>query len=94
MISLSPTVRHATAAYQALSQGVASKRRTKSFDMAALPSVPELNAAHLLSRTSQEVRSSNYAVHAGLPHLLDDQYFIVGTMLFADCTHWPCRLPP
>lgn len=50
-----PAVRHATAAYQALSQGVASKRRTKSFDMAALPSVPEMNDSNIPSRTSQEV---------------------------------------
>lgn len=47
-------VRHATAAYHALSQGVASKRRTKSFDMAALPSVPEMNASAIPSHTSQE----------------------------------------
>lgn len=51
-------MRHATAAYHALSQGVASKRRTKSFDMAALPSVPEMNASAIPSRTSQEVRAT------------------------------------
>ena len=54
--SLQIAVRHATAAYQALSQGVASKRRTKSFDMSALPSVPELNASAIPSRNSQGVR--------------------------------------
>ena len=73
-VSAPPAVRHATAAYQALSQGVASKRRTKSFDMAALPSVPEMNDSNIPSRTSQEVGplcmahhsvSSAFPVHLG-----------------------------
>lgn len=49
-------VRHAAAAYQALSQGAASKRRTHSFDMGALPSVPELNVQQIPTRASNEVQ--------------------------------------
>ena len=48
-------VRHAAAAYQALSQGAASKRHTHSFDMGALPSVPELNVQQIPTRASNEV---------------------------------------
>jgi len=47
-------VRHAAAAYQALSQGSGSKRRTHSFDMGLLPSVPELNVQQMPTQASNE----------------------------------------
>lgn len=50
-------VRHAAAAYQALSQGSGSKRRTHSFDMGLLPSVPELNVQQMPTQASNEVHT-------------------------------------
>ena len=62
-------MRHATAAYAALTQGAASKRRTRSFDMAALPSVPELNASQMPSQMSQEVGAGFGVAGGGLGHV-------------------------
>lgn len=82
-------MRHATSAYQALSQGVASsKRLTKSFDMAALPSVPEMNTSAIPSRTSQEVSLPRLFQ---LPvHYPEGDYKICGCHLTAPCTHLMC----
>lgn len=60
-LTLLHAVRHAAAAYQALSQGAYgghSKRNSHSFDMAALPSVPEVNVQNLATHNSNEVPPS------------------------------------